>query len=153
MELGVGSVFSGYCNSCFLGTLAGVSVGVFGLVGAALALGGWVGGLGDSVRIGLSVGWTSSLLATIFLGRIGAGSHFSVGITSFGIGGFDLDGFATLLGGSFGGSSFVIILGVSVDSRFALVSLRVLRGSSGGGASDGCATLELLLQNKEAGIG
>lgn len=146
-----GAVVGSGGGSCFLGTLAGGRIGVFGLVGATLALGfggGDLSGGGGSVavggiRIGLSYGGGGVLLATAFLGGFGAGSDFGVGVTSFGIGGFDFDGFATLLGSGFGRrSAFVAILGVPVDGSFALFLLG--RGSGGCGV-DGGAALELFL--------
>lgn len=136
MELSVGGVVvvlgGAICSSSgsvvagsFLRTLGGRRVGIFGLVGPTLTLGRG------------------------FLGRLRAGSHFGVSVATFGIGGLSLDGFATLLGSGFGGSGFVVVLGVSVGSSFGLGFLG--RGGSGG-IVDACATQELLLDGEEAGI-
>ncbi len=135
VKLGVGSVIvtlGGVIStgrSCgvgtFLGALGRGCVGVLGLVGAALALGSGGGdfsstGVVRSVAVsGVSVGWNGILLGTAFLGRLGAGSLFGIGITDFSIDRFGLDGLATLLGSCFRGSGFVVIVAVSVGGSFA----------------------------------
>lgn len=164
VKLGVGGVVvvivivcDGSGSRCFgtlLGTLGGRGVGIFGLPRGALALwgrGSDVGGsvVVGSVAVGVGVGWTGRFLGATFLGRLGAGSHFGVGITAFGIGRLDLDGLATLLGSGFRRGGIVVIVGVSVGDGFTLGFL----GSTVGCVGDACAAHELLLDDEEAGAG
>lgn len=164
VQLGVGSVvgvvvlggaISRACVGTFLGALLGGGVGVFGLVWAALALRGEgddFGGSGfvGSVTVRVSVEWSSALLGTTFLRRLSARSHFGVSVTAFSISKFDLDGLPTLLGGGFGRSRFVVIVGVSDGSSFVF---GFLGSGNGGGIAHGCASQELLLDGEEAGVG
>lgn len=136
---------SGCCVGTLLDTLSRSCVGVFG---ATLALGGRGSGLGSSrvvvsitIRVRLDGG---ALLGSTFLGRLGAGSFLSVGVTTFSISRFSLDSFATLLRSCFSRSSFIVILGVSVGGSFAFGFLR--RGSRSSSV-DSSATNKLFLDN------
>ena len=144
----------GCCVGGLFGTLGRSGVGVFGLVGAALALGGRDGGFGGGGVVGpvavvVGVGWSGTLLGASFFGSLGGGCHFGVGIGAFGIGRFGLDGFAALLGGGFFRGDFVVVFGVSVGASFAFGFL----GTGSGGGVDACAAHELLLDGAEAGAG
>ena len=142
----------------FLGTLRGSGGGVFGLVGAALTLRGGESG-GGIVVVSVCGSGRGLLAGTAFLGRLGAGSRFGVGVAAVHFSGFELDGgLATLLGRGFGGSGFAVVVVVVV----VIVGVAVGRcgfgsaflGSGGfGGTIDGGAGQELFLQHVPGGVG